>query len=344
VNPEERTAFKREMRLVLIVCAILLIVGVALIESVLLNPQPIPGGTSTTSSSSSTSLASLSSSPSTIPVGAAPYGISYDPANSRAYVAVTGSASIAVIDNRSTVADEISLGGAADFLAFDPADSYLYASLVGNDSIAVVDTSSDVVVSHISVSTSTGWIVYDPAGQSVIAIDREGNTASVITGKEVTRTLQLAGLPFAAAYDPSNGDVYITDNVGSVSIIDGTTYQLVATLQVAGTGSSLLGIAFDPADSRMYVTSYTDGDVYALNGTSVSATLAGFSQPVGIAFDPSGDMFVADSGDATLTVVSGGGSQVFSLGQSPREALYDQSLGAALVTDYGGSTISIVRA
>ncbi len=335
-----------ETKLILVVCAILFVIGVALIESAYLTPQA-----STTGSTGAQSTSSVASLPTaevptveTIPLGSAPYGSSFDPVSGDAFVAVSNADSVAVLDSQGHVLNEIPTGGPADFLAYNAANGLLYTALVGNNSVALINTTSGEVVSHISVPTSSGWMAYDPASRTVYSVDREANSVYVISGTTVTKTISLTGLPFAVAYDPSDGDMYVTNNDGAVFIINGTSGDLLNTLQLGGPSSNLLGVAFDPHDQSMYVTSYTDGTVIVVNGSTIVRSLGGFNDPIGIASDAAGStVYVVNSGNATVTEVSASGSSNVPVGNDPREVVYDSAVGGALVTNYGNSTVSLLR-
>src|SRR5205823_6634266 len=57
--------------------------------------------------------------------------------------------------------------------------------------------------------------------------------------------------PIGIAFDPNNGNMYVT-NQGSntVSVIDSTTNTVIATIPV---GTTPFAIAFDPKNDDMYV-------------------------------------------------------------------------------------------
>ena len=340
------------MQRILLACVVLAVLGIAMIEDYYMSPsQRTVQGTEASSSTSATlssvvnPLVNFGSRAPRLPVGPGPYGMAYDPAAHRTFVAVSGANSVAVVDDQGRVVGEVPIGAAADFVAFDQANSFLYASLVGENSIVLVNMTTFAVAASVSVSTGAGWMTYDPASQSVYAVNREANTVSVISGTAVVKTIALSGLPFAAAFDPADGDVYVTNNAGAVFVIDGTSASVVATVQVGEPTSNLLGIAYNPSDRMMYVTSNSDDEVFILNGTKPAGSIAGFSGPTGIAFSASApEMFVVNSGNGTLTATWSGASSTVKVGSNPREALFNPQMSAVLVTNYGNSTVSLVGA
>ena len=95
----------------------------------------------------------------------------------------------------------------------------------------------------------------------------------------------------------------------------------------------------------MYVTSYSDDKVYVVDGSQAAGSIGGFDQPIGISFKAGvPEMFVVNSGNGTVSASLDGSTSTVSVGQSPREVLYDPSFGAIVVTDYGGTALSVVVA
>jgi YVTN family beta-propeller protein len=70
----------------------------------------------------------------------------------------------------------------------------------------------------------------------------------------VTNTLPLpaGSAPFGIAFNPNNGNMYMTNfNTDSVSVISPSTNTVISTIPV---GSAPFGIAFNPNNGNMYVT------------------------------------------------------------------------------------------
>jgi YVTN family beta-propeller protein len=322
--------------------------------------------TTTTSSSTlatsvttaSTSSSSFGSSETQIQVGGAPYGIAYDPATGTSYVAVSGTGNVAIIDNQSKLAGYVSLENqSSDFVAYDPISGLLYTYLQGNNTVVVTNPARNSILGDVSFGAGPGWLSYDPASNLMYVVCRQSNAVYLLSGLDIQKSITLSGLPFAAAYDPADGNMYVTSQFGLVFVINGTSNSLIRSFQVGSGSSTLLGIAYDPQDKQMYVTSYGNNDVYAINSTAVTQTISGFNEPIGIAFDTNaggmyGTMFVVNSGNSTVSSVSSsslckGCTPQFStigVGPSPREVIFDQAIDSIIVTNYGGTTVSIISA
>jgi hypothetical protein len=138
-------------------------------------------------------------------------------------------------------------------------------------------------------------------------------------GQPVSRT-EVAGLglrdPQGASFDPSSGTWFILD-AGTIVEVDVNEQGVPGTetrIPVAGSGQARFrGIAFDPTDGLIYVTSPEQELLYGLDGSGnvvKTYTLAslGLHDVSAMAFAPSSDptddagtqnLFVADAGSST---------------------------------------------
>src|SRR5208283_338954 len=71
--------------------------------------------------------------------------------------------------------------------------------------------------------------------------------------------------PQGAALDSQNGNLYVANYPNSVSVISGTTNQVIATI---GVGADPLTVAFDSQNGNLYVTNYESNSVTVINGTT----------------------------------------------------------------------------
>jgi YVTN family beta-propeller protein len=123
----------------------------------------------------------------------------------------------------------------------------------------------------------------------------------------VTETLPLpaGSAPFGIAFNPSNGNMYMTNfNSDSVSVINPATNAVISTIPV---GSAPFGIAFNPNNGNMYVTNAGNNTVSVINPSTNTfvATIPVGSAPFGIAFNPNnGNMYVTNAGGKTISVIA----------------------------------------
>ncbi len=122
-------------------------------------------------------------------------------------------------------------------------------------------------------------------------------------------TIPTPTSPYRLAYNPNNGNMYLTNQVGgSVSVISSTTNTIV--------GSPILipqytpsGIVFHPAgNGLLYVTNQGSSSVSVIDGstnTVVGSPISVGPVPIGITFDSNtGLIYVANLGNNTASVLA----------------------------------------
>src|SRR6267143_1768864 len=127
------------------------------------------------------------------------------------------------------------------------------------------------------------------------------SVASVAHADGATATVPVGPSPFALAFDPMNGDVYVANfNSRTVSVISGSSNTVVANVTV---GSHPSAMAVDTADGDVYVANFWAGTVSVISGSTnqVVATVTVGPGPVAVAFDPvNGEIYVANVDSGTV--------------------------------------------
>jgi YVTN family beta-propeller protein len=108
------------------------------------------------------------------------------------------------------------------------------------------------------------------------------------------------------AVNPSTNMVYIADAASdAVSVMDGSSYAVVATIAVPGTPT---GIALNPATNRIYVTDFSANTLTVIDGSTntVVAQLPVGSNPLGVAYNPvNNDIYISNFGSGSVSVIQG---------------------------------------
>ena len=193
--------------------------------------------------------------PRVIPVGVYPFGLVYDPVNRDLYVGNFGSSNVSVIDTRTNhVIASLQLTYGIGYLGCDTTSGEVY---VGNaqDTIYVISPTSNTVVATISPPSPNfgyGMMAFDSA-QHELFVNSISNSVTVIDTRHntVTHEVPVGSYPNGIAFDPANGDVYVS-NEGSenMSVINATTDQVVANIPNVLPGSAL---AADPLTGNVYL-------------------------------------------------------------------------------------------
>jgi len=149
-----------------------------------------------------------------------------------------------------------------------------------------------------------------PAATSVLVINGNPNQA---TTNSIVDTIALSspGTADYLAYDPSNGEIYVTGLDSEIYVINGApneaTTNTVIDKFLVGICDS--GVAYDSTNGDFYVADSCSNEVYVFDGSSnaLDQTIAGINEPSGVAYDSTnGDIYVTDTPDGVVYVINGG--------------------------------------
>jgi YVTN family beta-propeller protein len=294
-----------------------------------------------------------------IPVGAAPSAVAYDPSEGEIFVANSGSDNVSVInDTLGTIVGTVSVGSGPSAVLSLGGDVFVANEL--SDNISVINGSSlhvvaswpvgthpDALAAPRSLSTErfdTIWVadagsnnvtVISLATNSTVANIPVGNSPAAILGSEETYVAN-AGSGTLTVVDPRNFSVNTTSTVGT------TPVALVASGSEPNTDFQ----------SYLYVANARSDNLSVINVGSAPGNLTAqpfASIPVGsgpdaLAFDPdSGRLYVADGGSDNISIVSGLRPipSGFSVGTDPAGLVYDNGDGCLYVANAGSDNVSV---
>jgi len=179
----------------------------------------------------------------TIPVGVGPFNLSYNSASDQIYVANCFSNNVSVIDVDSasgtfnTVVKTIPVGICPTGLDVNDSTNKIYVGNTFSNAVSVIDGSTDTVVSTLSVF-GAGGIGIDEFNNRVFASNAFSSALTIIDGATDTeiKTIATGNGPRESAYNPNTDQIMVANNDdGTVSIIDGTTLELLGAVPVGPT-------------------------------------------------------------------------------------------------------------
>jgi YVTN family beta-propeller protein len=172
------------------------------------------------------------------------------------------------------------------------------------------------------------------------------STDALLVGNNVTGCGANADGPTAAAYDPDNGDVYVTNGgTNNVSVISGSTDHVIATVPVR---SQPVGITYDPGTGDVYVVNGGSNGVSVISASTntVVATIPIGFNPYGPTYDAgNGEIYVANWDSDNVTGISGWNNSVVANvpeGDTAIDAAYDSGNGQVYVTNFGSNNVSVI--
>ena len=243
--------------------------------------------------------------PSTIRVGAVPYGIAFD--GTDIYVSNYAGNTVSVIDPTTSQVTHTITGFNGPYgIAYDGTD--IYVTNANSGTVSVIDPETKAVMgTPIGVGTSPYGIAYD--GTNIYVTNNSDGTVSVIdpeTKAVMGTPIGVGTSPYGIAYDGTN--IYVTNNSDdTVSVINPATNTVTDTINVGGAPA---GIAYNGAS--LYVTNYDDDTVSVINPTTkavIGTPIGVGNAPYGVAYDGT-NVYVTNYLGGTVTIISPTTNQV----------------------------------
>jgi YVTN family beta-propeller protein len=249
---------------------------------------------------------------STVNVGLHPSGLAVNPNTNRIFVANSGDDSVSVLDGvTDAVIASIPATEGAFGVAVNPETNLVYVDSFSG--VWVIDGATDETIASITVpDIYPGTVVADPVTNRIYVGCARSSGVAIIDGdsNEFVGSVPLAYEVRFLAVNPSTNRVYAHSNSGfpyfrsRLYVIDGNSGELVATITDIWTG----GLAANPTTNHVFFTTYRSSYVASVldgaTNTVIGDVFVG-RYPTGVAANPAtGQVYVANSGDDTVTVIS----------------------------------------
>ncbi|MGA8536919.1 MAG: PKD domain-containing protein [Thermoplasmata archaeon] len=253
-------------------------------------------------------------------VGQDPSALAYDTGNGCLYVANQGSANVSIICDLMppTTHGSIPLASPGG-IAYDNGNGNLYVS-TGDSGVAVINaTTGQVVDPNITVGSSYPvWtnMAYDAADGDIFVTNSVSDSISVINGStdSVSRTISLGSgaydSPVGIAWDGANGFVYVRLTGDYVAVINGSSGNLVGSIEVGYAASSPY-LFYDTLNHDIYVETFNSTPVQhvlvlVINGSSPIISGPGLFIGQGIQLQPSAGAMALDPENGLIYAFSAG--------------------------------------
>ena len=243
-----------------------------------------------------------------------PTQVAYDSGRGEVFVSCSGESLglVGVVNDSDFLGSyfSIQVGHGPTGMAYDAAKGEVFVANSGNSSVSVISDKSDSVVATIPVAEFPYGVAYDPVEGEVFVAScgnscGSGNsTVSVISdgNDSVVHKVPIDPGAGMAAYDSGKGETFVQTYAG-VAVISDSKLKVVATIPLATADSD--SMAYDAAKGEVFTV--VDSGVWAVSDStdSVINQIPSGSSPYGVAYDSGqGEIFVSNTGDGTLSVVS----------------------------------------
>jgi len=287
----------------------------------------------------------------TISVGTAPTGVTYDSAKSEIFVANSGYNTVSIIsDANNAVVKTVTVGTSPTGLAYDSNKSEIFVTNHGSNSVSVISDSNNNVIKTIPVGTSPNNIAYDSAKGEIFVVNSGDNTVSIISdvSNAIVANVTVGTNPNKVIYDVAKGELYVSNSgYNTVSVISDSSNTVIATITV---GISPAGAAYDSLKGEIFVANYGSGanSVSVISDSShrVLTTVPVGTVPYGVAYNSGlNEIFVSNHDSNSVSVISDSNNSVVAtipVGTTPTGVAYDSGKGEIFVANMGDNAISII--
>lgn len=127
---------------------------------------------------------------------------------------------------------------------------------------------SSLSSSSSSITKSTSSLRSTSLSSTVSSSSTNSSSSSISSCNYIEciiATLKVGGLPYNMAYDSSNGDLYVTNGAGYVTVINSVN-MIVANITSGFSGPG--GIALDPSNGNIYIANSELDSVTVVNGST----------------------------------------------------------------------------
>jgi len=196
----------------------------------------------------------------TINVSSGPYGDSVSPDGHWLYVASSNVVSVVDTSTQTVTATIATGGGEHTFPAFTQDSAFAYVSNPGSTTVTVINTATQTVSYTIAVGS-------EPVGVAVMGTMKVSTVAGGYLGDNGPATSAAVSFPYSTVQD-KKGNYYVTDR------------EVHRIRRITPTGT---------------ITTVAGTGICGYNGDHIKATQATLCYPSGLAFDSTGNLYVADS-------------------------------------------------
>jgi uncharacterized protein (TIGR03437 family) len=245
----------------------------------------------------------------TVSLSTTPYELAINPKTNMIYVATSvATGGMVVIDGTTNAITPLKTGPAAA-IAVNTLTNKVY---VASNNLTVIDGATNAISMYGTSSGSMCIAVNEITNRIYVGNYYDASVSVVEGASNVFRMVNVAPRPIGLAVDTVRNRVYVLsetlDNVGTVTVIDGATNSVLASLPV---GHNPAKMVLSPAENKVYVANALSGEITVIEGVSYSLTTINVadSYALDVAVNPTTNkVYVAGyslHGFGELTIIQG---------------------------------------
>lgn len=203
--------------------------------------------------------------------------------------------------------------------------------------------STDYAVATGRMADLIGVFLFTPQ----IPSTNSTNTTNSSNPFRVVASIGVGNNPNNAAYDPADGNVFVTNTqTGEISVINSTNNQITNVIRV---GNWPRYFAYDPANKYMYVSNNYSDNISIINSMNYSAigNITLFGDTPGIAYDPSnGKLYATEFNLNRIVVIDPNTDKIvsnISSGIEPFVPAVDLANGYVYVSNFKSNNVSVIN-
>lgn len=299
-----------------------------------------------------------------MPVDVYPEAMTYDPANGDLYVCGFGGAdNLTVISTtRNRAIASIPIGDYCVSIAYDPVNGDLYTANYNSINVSVIDGATNRVIATLSglpgrpsgivADSRNGEVFIGTANANVTVVNGTTNTivANIVEGADPWWN-------WGIAYDNLTDEIYLAGS-STIWVVSGSSNSVVANVSIAG-ASSTNGLAFDPANGRVYVSTGlifspwfpgTGKKAAIFDGstnTLVRSVATGKNPQAPVVALAHQTVFVPGAASDVVTIFAANSGRIVATvatGSKPNAAVYDSGRDYVFVGNSGTGNITVISA
>jgi YVTN family beta-propeller protein len=215
-----------------------------------------------------------------------------------------------VIDGvTNTVIATVTIGDGAISMDIDRATNKIYIANILNGTVSVVDGATNAVTTIQNGGRPEARLAVNPATNKIYVANNTLGSVSVIDGATGALAVVPAGPgPDTIVVNPVTNRIYVTNNAppGGVTVLDGATNTIVATVPPAAGSNGNCGIGLDSVRDKVYIGNCGNGLVTVVDGATLTTTTVSTAtqNPRSIVVNPVNGKVYASSGGTDLVGVT----------------------------------------